>query len=87
MELPVVFPAVRVYTVEKRKGDSIMIRLNENAEIVETVREGLRRTGGYCPCRRDKTEDTKCICTEFRRQMADPDFDGYCHCYLYYKEK
>ena len=64
-----------------------MIRLNENAEIVETVREGLRRTGGYCPCRRDKTEDTKCICTEFRRQMADPDFEGYCHCYLYYKAK
>ena len=64
-----------------------MIRLNENAEIVETVREGLRRTGGYCPCRRDNTEDTKCICTEFRRQMADPDFEGYCHCYLYYKAK
>jgi len=64
-----------------------MIRLNENAEIVETVREGLRRTGGYCPCRRERTEDTKCICAEFRRQMEDADFEGYCHCYLYYKEK
>jgi len=54
---------------------------------VETVREGLRRTGGYCPCRRERTEDTKCICAEFRRQMEDADFEGYCHCYLYYKEK
>ena len=24
---------------------------------------------------------------EFRAQMADPDFEGYCHCMLYYKSK
>ena len=24
---------------------------------------------------------------EFRRQNADPDFEGYCHCMLYYKSK
>ena len=27
------------------------VRLNEDQEIVRTIREGLRRTGGYCPCR------------------------------------
>ena len=27
------------------------IRLNEDREIVETVREGLIAKGGYCPCR------------------------------------
>ncbi len=64
-----------------------MIRINSNEEIVKTVREGLKRTGGYCPCRRERTEDTKCICSEFRAQMADPEFEGYCHCMLYYKEK
>ena len=64
-----------------------MIRLNSNEEIVKTVREGLKRSGGYCPCRRERTEDTKCICSEFRAQMADPEFEGYCHCMLYYKEK
>ena len=37
-------------------------RLNEDAEVVRTVREGLKRTGGYCPCRLQRTEDTKCIC-------------------------
>lgn len=63
------------------------IRLNENAEIVKTVKEGLRKTGGYCPCIREKSEDTKCMCKEFREKIKDPDFEGYCHCMLYYKEK
>lgn len=63
------------------------IRLNEDRELVELIREGLRQKGGYCPCRFERTEDTKCICREFREQMADPDFEGYCHCRLYYKEK
>jgi len=63
------------------------IRLNENEEVVKTVKEGLVRTGGYCPCRLSRTEDYKCMCREFREQIADPDFEGYCHCLLYYKEK
>ena len=63
------------------------IRLNEDRELVELIREGLRQKGGYCPCRFERTEDTKCICREFREQMADPDFVGYCHCRLYYKSK
>ena len=63
------------------------VRLNENAEIVAKIKEGLKLKGGYCPCRLEKSEDTKCICKEFREQIADPDFEGYCHCYLYYKEK
>ncbi len=63
------------------------IRLNEDRELVALIREGLRQKGGYCPCRFERTEDTKCICREFREQMADPDFEGYCHCRLYYKTK
>lgn len=63
------------------------IRYNENKEIVETVKKGLKEKDGYCPCRREKTKDTKCMCKEFREQIADPDFEGYCHCMLYYKEK
>lgn len=63
------------------------IRLNEDKEIVRMIKEGLKERGGYCPCRRESTPDTKCICREFREQMADPDFEGYCHCMLYYKEK
>ena len=63
------------------------IRFNENDEVVKTVKEGLKRTGGYCPCRLERTEDYKCMCKEFRQQVQDPDFEGYCHCLLYYKEK
>ncbi len=63
------------------------VRLNENQSIVETVREGLRRSGGYCPCKLEHSEENKCICEEFKAQIADPEFEGYCHCTLYYKEK
>lgn len=63
------------------------IRLNEDKEIVRTVMEGLKKKGGYCPCRLEKNEDTKCMCSQFRAQIDDPDYEGYCHCMLYYKEK
>ena len=61
------------------------IKLNSDQEIVSTIREGLKRTGGYCPCRRESTEATKCMCQEFKDQIADPLFEGFCHCMLYYK--
>ena len=48
------------------------IRLNEDQEMVKMVKEGLKRTGGYCPCRMERSEENKCICKEFREQMADP---------------
>ena len=63
------------------------IRLNTDEETVRIVREGLKEKDGYCPCRLEKNEDNKCICKEFREQMADPEFEGYCHCMLYYKYK
>ncbi|MCI8291409.1 MAG: ferredoxin thioredoxin reductase catalytic beta chain [Clostridia bacterium] len=61
------------------------IKLNENKEVVKTIKEGLNKNGGYCPCRLEKTEDNKCMCKEFRKQIEDPNFEGYCHCMLYYK--
>lgn len=63
------------------------IRLNENKDIVKTIQEGLKKKSGYCPCRFEKTEDNKCMCKEFREQIKDPNFEGYCHCLLYYKSK
>lgn len=65
----------------------MQIKLNPNKEIVNSVKEGLAKTGGYCPCRIERTEENKCMCEEFRTQITDPDFEGYCHCMLYYKEK
>ncbi len=63
------------------------IRLNEDAQLVAMIREGLQQKGGYCPCRFERKAEYKCICEEFKAQMADPDFEGYCHCRLYYKTK
>lgn len=63
------------------------ITLNPDAEIVKVVQEGLKKSGGYCPCRREKTPENKCMCREFREQIADPEYEGFCHCMLYYKKK
>ena len=63
------------------------ITLNPDENIVKTIKEGLKAKDGYCPCRLEKTEDNKCMCKEFKEQIADPNFEGYCHCMLYYKEK
>ena len=49
------------------------ITLNPDAEVVKTVKEGLKRTGGYCPCRLERTEENKCMCKEFRDQINDPE--------------
>lgn len=57
------------------------IVLNENKEHVAKIRNALKNTGGYCPCSLITSEDTKCMCKEFREQ----DTPGYCHCELYQK--
>lgn len=51
------------------------IVLNEDKELVEEINKQLKENGGYCPCRVEKTEDTKCMCKEFREQQS-----GECHC-------
>lgn len=63
------------------------ITFNENRELVAKLREGLKRKEGYCPCKLERTDDNICMCKEFREQIADENFEGYCHCKLYYKEK
>lgn len=58
----------------------MVIRLSENQELVQEIRKKLKENGGYCPCRIEKTDDTKCMCKEFREQES-----GECHCGLYVK--
>ena len=61
--------------------------LNSDKEIVKTIREGLKKKDGSCPCRIPKTPENKCMCQEFRDQIADPNWYGFCHCLLYEKIK
>ena len=56
------------------------IELNGNPDIVKEIREALKNNDGYCPCKLEKSEDTKCICKEFREMKS-----GECHCGLYVK--
>lgn len=60
---------------------------NPNKEIADKIYAAMIKKGGYCPCRLEKCEDNLCICKEFREQIADENYEGFCHCHLYYKEK
>lgn len=63
------------------------IRFNKDEKHVAAMRKALQQTKGYCPCVICPTEAERCMCEEFRRKISDPEFEGYCHCQLYYKEK
>ncbi len=63
------------------------VTLNQDKEVVKIIQEGLKRTGGYCPCKLGRLEENKCMCEEFKAQIKDENFEGYCHCRLYYKQK
>ena len=58
------------------------IKINPDKEFANDIKKQLRANNNYCPCRLQKTPDTKCMCKEFREQES-----GWCHCGLYYKEK
>jgi len=63
------------------------IYFNPDEKYAENMRQKVREKDGYCPCRLAKTPENLCMCEEFREQIADPEFEGFCHCLLYYKEK
>ena len=53
---------------------------NPDMKVRDSIKKALKANYGYCPCRLEKTEDTKCMCKEFREQQSGP-----CHCGLYIK--
>ena len=57
-----------VKVTKTKNGDKILQKVKEN--------------NGYCPCRVDRNEDTKCMCKDFRNQI-DLKIKGTCHCGLY----
>ena len=56
------------------------IKISEDKELVANIKAKLKENGGFCPCRLEQNEDTKCPCKEFREQESDE-----CHCGLYIK--
>jgi len=59
----------------------MLIRLSEDKELIQEIRKKLKENSNYCPCKIEKTDDTKCMCKEFREQE-----NGECYCGLYIKE-
>lgn len=55
---------------------------NPDTTHTEAIIKALKENNNYCPCRLEKTPDTKCMCKEFREQ----DTNGMCHCGLYIKQ-
>jgi len=63
------------------------VRYADDKEQVALILEGLKKKDGFYPCKFGKLPENKCMCEEFRSQIKDPNFEGLCHCGLYYKEK
>lgn len=59
----------------------LKITYNQDKQIVDKILDALDKNNGYCPCKLEKNNDTKCMCKEFKEQK-----EGYCHCELYIKE-
>ena len=55
--------------------------LNPDKEVVKKIWDALKVSEGYCPCRLEHTEETKCMCREFQEKNTP----GECHCGLYVK--
>ena len=57
------------------------IKINPDIHEKNSVLSAIKENEGFCPCKVSKTDDTKCMCKEFRESMEE----GYCGCGLYYK--
>ena len=45
-------------------------------EVDPSIKSLVDQNDGYCPCAVQKTQDTRCVCKEFREQTEA----GLCHC-------
>ena len=57
------------------------ITVNPDKELVKEIREKLAANQNYCPCRVEKTPETKCMCKDFLENQEL----GECYCGLYIK--
>lgn len=61
---------------------TVGVSINPNNNEVQKIKERLKNNDGYCPSKKEKTLDNKCICKEFRQMEY-----GRCRCGLYIKHK
>ena len=61
----------------------LAIKPNPDNLMYRTAKRAVNENGGYCPCKLEKNEDTKCPCKQFLT-MDEP---GACECGRYIKEE
>lgn len=54
-----------------------ILRVNHN-----NAAQAVKDNDGYCPCKLLRNDDTKCMCKQFRDQVARQEA-GECECGLY----
>ena len=59
----------------------MIIKQTDDKEFAREVRRKIKENDGYCPCKLEKNDDTRCICKEFVEQEEL----GACGCGLYIK--
>jgi hypothetical protein len=55
----------------------------EKGSKYEEMTKAVIDNNNYCPCMIEQSDDTKCMCKEFKEQ----DFEGECHCRRFKKMK
>lgn len=55
---------------------------NPDKETARLVLQKIKENNGYCPCSLLKTDETKCMCKDFRDRISRGEV-GECHCGLY----
>ena len=68
--------------IQRKKRETMITVLNSDKNLVERITKKIKENGGYCPCRLKKTEETKCMCKEFREAIKQGIL-GECHCGLF----
>lgn len=58
------------------------IEINSDKDLVKEIRSKIKENNGHCACAIIFDEDNKCMCKEFREQIANG-VVGECHCGLY----
>ena len=56
------------------------IEINQDIEFVKQMRKALKDNNNHCPCNLIKSQDTQCMCKEFKEMS-----EGTCRCGLYTK--
>ena len=58
------------------------IVLGDDKALIAEVNRQLQETRGYCPCALEWTDDTKCVCSAFKKSL-DKGEEVECNCGKY----